>query len=181
MKIYTKFGDGGFTSLFGGKKVNKHDFRVEAYGNIDELNSYIGLVRDLYDDDNIKKELIEIQKKLFIIGAELSTPKKEKLTNRIKENDILFLEKKIDSMTISLPKITYFILPGGSILTSHCHIARSICRRAERKISFLKKKKLLVNNLDLKFINRLSDYIFTLSRKYTNDNKRKEIKWDNRL
>lgn len=177
MKIYTKFGDGGFTSLFGGKKVKKHHFKVEAYGNIDELNSYIGLIKDIYNDGKIYSDLEEIQKKLFIIGSELATPKSIMLKNKITQEDILFLENKIDLISDSLPKMTHFILQGGHPIISHCHIARAICRRAERGISVLKSKWMLSNNLDLIFINRLSDYLFILARKYANDNSINEVKW----
>jgi cob(I)alamin adenosyltransferase len=145
MKIYTKLGDKGSTKLIGGKDVKKHNVQVDTYGSIDELNSYIGLIRDFTDDKHMKKSLIEIQKNLFNIGAILAfqdekTAKKYLKTKkiRIQKEDIYAIENNIDIISEKLPKIDKFIIPGGHQKVSYCHIARSVCRRAERNASKLK-------------------------------------------
>ncbi len=185
MNIYTKTGDQGETSLFGGTRVNKYNIRIEAYGTIDELNSYIGLIRDQKIDQKTYDSLIKIQNQLFTIGAMLATPSdKEKLKNnkerlkifKLSINDIHFLEKEIDKMNEDLPIMKNFILPGGHTTVSFCHITRSICRRAERitvQLHHIEK----VNENILIYLNRLSDYLFVLARKLTKDNKAKEIPW----
>ena len=146
MKIYTKTGDDGTTALFGGTRVPKHHIRIESYGTVDELNSYIGLIRDMDINDRFKKILLKIQDDLFIIGSILATdPEKSKLKSgkerlnidKIKEEDISMLENEIDAMNDSLPQMTHFILPGGHTTVSYCHIARCVCRRAERMTSLL--------------------------------------------
>jgi cob(I)alamin adenosyltransferase len=187
MKIYTKTGDKGMTSLFGGTRVPKYHIRVETYGTIDELNSYIGLLRDQTDDKAIKEKLVKIQNELFVIGSILATPpEKEKLKsgkNRlqiepINITHIQYLENEIDLMNDNLPPMTHFILPGGHITVSYCHIARNICRRAER-ITTLLAEKSTVDESILTYLNRLSDYLFVLARKLTKDLQVKEIKWVN--
>ena len=184
MKIYTKSGDRGSTKLIGGKDVEKHNIQVDAYGSIDELNSYIGLIRDFTDDKHVKKTLIEIQKNLFNIGAILAfqdekTAKKYLKTKRIKiqEEDISTLENNIDIISEKLPKIDKFIIPGGHQKISYCHIARSVCRRAERNVSKLKS---IYNFQDeiLIYLNRLSDYIFVIARKFSIDLEIEEIPWE---
>ena len=184
MKIYTKSGDRGSTKLIGGKDVEKHNIQVDAYGSIDELNSYIGLIRDFTDDKHVKKSLIEIQKNLFNIGAILAfqdekTAEKYLKTKRIKiqEEDISTLENNIDIISEKLPKIDKFIIPGGHQKVSYCHIARSVCRRAERNVSKLKS---IYNFQDeiLIYLNRLSDYIFILARKFSIDLGIEEISWE---
>jgi len=184
MKIYTKSGDNGTTSLFGGERVLKDHLRIESYGTIDELNSYIGLIY-VQDICNSHKDiLIEIQKMLFIIGAILATPKhKEQLKsgeNRLKifisEENIIFLENMIDTMELSLPTMTHFILPGGNSIVAQCHIARCVCRRAERLLVHLSQNE-DIDVLVLKYINRLSDFLFVLARKISVEQNAEEIPW----
>ena len=185
MKIYTKTGDMGQTSLFGGTRVKKSNIRIDAYGTVDELNSYLGLLRDQIKDDPLISDLIIIQNKLFALGAMLATPQdKEKLKNgkdrlkidKIEEEEINFLERKMDEMNTSLPPMTHFILPGGHTTVSFCHIARCVCRRAERITVELADQE-AINPQILIYLNRLSDYLFVLARKLTLDNKVKEIPW----
>ena len=185
MKIYTKTGDKGETSLFGGSRVKKYNLRIEAYGTVDELNSHIGLIRDQKIDEDTFNNLIKIQNQLFTIGAMLATPpNKEKLKNgadrlkinKINMDEIEFLEKEIDLMNSSLKPMKNFILPGGHTVVSFCHIARCICRRVERITVELNDNE-PVNKSILIYLNRLSDYLFVLARKLTNDNKAKEIPW----
>jgi len=185
MKVYTKTGDTGTTSLFGGTRVPKHHIRIESYGTVDELNSHIGLIRD--QDINIlyKNVLIEVQDRLFTVGAILATPpEKEVLKNGQKrlqnlgilETDIEFLENEIDSMEDSLPPMTHFVLPGGHTTVSYCHIARCVCRRAERLAVHLHEIE-PTDELVIKYLNRLSDYLFVLARKLSHDLNADEVKW----
>ncbi|PCJ98317.1 MAG: ATP:cob(I)alamin adenosyltransferase [Flavobacteriaceae bacterium] len=185
MKIYTKTGDKGTTSLFGGTRVAKHHIRIEAYGTIDELNSWLGLIRDQEIDVHSQEILTIIQSNLFTIGAILATdPKKAILKNgkerlnisKISSTDIDLLEKEIDAMNASLPKMTHFILPGGHQTVSYCHIARTVCRRAERQAVLLYEKVTFEDSV-IAYINRLSDYLFVLARKLSKDLKVKEINW----
>lgn len=179
MKIYTKTGDNGTTSLYGGKRTPKYDSRIEAYGTIDELNSHIGLLRDQEIVKTYQYDLIKIQNILFEIGANLATPnntKKQKLPT-LDNSIITFLEDSIDKMNSSLPEMTHFILPGGHTTVSYCHIARCICRRAERLSVYLDHKE-GVNKDILIFLNRLSDYLFVLARKLSSDNNIDEIPWN---
>ncbi len=185
MKIYTKTGDTGTTSLFGGTRVDKHHIRIESYGTLDELNSWLGLVRDQKIDVHYKGILIRIQEKLFAISAILATdPKKSVLKNgkkrlniqKISAGDIFLLENEIDSMNDLLPEMTHFILPGGHTTVSYCHIARTVCRRAERLAAQLHQAVPLEENV-LPYINRLSDYLFVLARKLSKDLNSQEIKW----
>ena len=185
MKIYTKTGDDGTTGLFGGTRVPKHHIRIESYGTLDELNSWIGLIRDQDLADSSRKILIKIQEKLFTIGALLAIdPKKEKLKNgkdrlnipKIGIEDLNLLEKEIDKMEMNLPPMTHFILPGGHTTVSYCHIARTICRRAERLVSQLNDFEAVEPTL-LSYINRLSDFLFVLARKLSHDIQAEEIKW----
>jgi cob(I)alamin adenosyltransferase len=166
-KIYTKTGDLGKTSLIGGTKVPKSHLRIESYGTVDELNSYIGLVNDLLEDEHSKNVLREIQDRLFTIGSSLACdPEKEPLMKipDLSENDVLFLETEIDQMNKSLPEMKSFLLPGGHATISTIHIARCICRRAERVCVHLQQEDLFVEPLVIKYLNRLSDYLFILSR-----------------
>ena len=166
-KIYTKTGDLGKTSLIGGTKVSKSHLRIESYGTVDELNSYIGLVIDLLSDVHSKGILKEIQDRLFTIGSSLACdPEKEPLMKipDLKESDLLLLENEIDKMNETLPEMKSFILPGGHIAVSTIHIARCICRRAERICVHLQEESLFVDPLVIKYLNRLSDYLFVLSR-----------------
>jgi cob(I)alamin adenosyltransferase len=166
IKIYTKTGDNGTTSLLGGTKVLKSDLRIEAYGTVDELNSYIGLCRDLVADDAAKIVLLEIQDRLFTIGASLACdPEKERKMRipDLNEEDVKLLENEIDRMDQFLPEMKNFILPGGHPTVSHLHIARCICRRTERCCVRLREGN-IEDDLIIKYLNRLSDYLFILAR-----------------
>jgi len=185
MKIYTKTGDKGLTSLYGGSRVTKNHLRIEAYGTIDELNSHIGLLKDQKIDTTTSKNLLKIQNELFTIGAMLATPPeketlkngKERLTiSKISESDIQFLEQEIDRMEKQLSPMTHFILPGGHQTVSFCHIARCVCRRSERLTVHLHQNE-PINDIIITYLNRLSDYLFVLARKLTLDNKAQEIPW----
>ncbi len=185
MKIYTKTGDEGQTSLFGGTRVPKHHIRINSYGTVDELNSWLGLLRGQEMDPSYQEVLINIQDKLFTLGAILATdPEKWTLKNgkerlnipKINEGDIEALENQIDQMNDSLPPMTNFILPGGHTTVSYCHISRTICRRAERMATLLDENEPFDPRV-LKYLNRLSDYLFVLGRKLSHDLQAKEIKW----
>ena len=185
MKIYTKTGDKGTTALFGGTRVPKHHIRIESYGTVDELNSHLGLIRDQDIAIHYKKNLIEIQNKLFTVGAILATdPKKAILKNgkerlnipKINNDDIEFLEKEMDAMNNNLPEMTHFIITGGHQTVSFCHIARCVCRRAERITTALNDIEALEDNT-LVYLNRLSDYLFVLARKLSYDLQAEEVKW----
>ncbi|MES2850897.1 MAG: cob(I)yrinic acid a,c-diamide adenosyltransferase [Bacteroidota bacterium] len=167
LKIYTKTGDAGKTSLIGGTKVSKSHLRIETYGTVDELNSYIGLVGDMVSDEKSKLVLKEIQDRLFTIGSSLACdPHKEPLMKipDLKESDVELLEKEIDKMNETLPAMKSFILPGGHPAVSTTHVARCICRRAERLCVNMQEHELFVDPLIIKYINRLSDYLFVLAR-----------------
>ena len=181
MKIYTKVGDSGTTSLIGGTKVSKSHLRIEAYGTVDELNSYVGLCKDLLADEKSKKILQEIQDRLFTIGSSLACdPAKEpkmKIPD-LKEEDVTLLEKEMDKMNEAIPPMKNFILPGGHPTLSHLHIARCICRRAERCCVRLEQE---VAAIIIKYLNRLSDYLFVLSRYAGQQMNVEEIPWKPRL
>ena len=166
-KIYTKTGDLGKTSLIGGTKVPKSHLRIESYGTVDELNSYIGLVSDHLTHEHTKTILKEIQDRLFTIGSSLACdPDKEprmKIPD-LKEADIILLENEIDNMNEHLPEMKSFILPGGHAAVSTAHIARCVCRRAERLCVNMQEHELFVDPLVIKYLNRLSDYLFVLAR-----------------
>ena len=184
LKIYTKTGDLGKTSLIGGTKVPKSHLRIESYGTIDELNSYIGLVSDLINDSNSKIILKEIQDRLFTVGSSLACdPDKEPLMKipDLKEKDIELLEKEIDKMNETLPTMKSFILPGGHPAVSTTHIARCVCRRAERLCVNMQEHELFVDPLVIKYINRLSDYLFILSRYIGHLLNVEEIPWKPRI
>ncbi|WGH75782.1 cob(I)yrinic acid a,c-diamide adenosyltransferase [Tenacibaculum tangerinum] len=185
MKIYTKTGDNGTTALFGGTRVPKHHLRIESYGTVDELNSYIGLIRDQHIANSYKERLTNIQSDLFTLGAMLATPpEKETLKSgkerlnipKINEKSIQFLEDEIDLMNNDLPPMTHFVLPGGHQTVSFCHVARCVCRRAERLVVALNEEETISDTV-LKYLNRLSDYLFVLARKLTQDLQAEEIKW----
>lgn len=166
-KIYTKTGDKGKTSLIGGTKVPKSHLRIDTYGTVDELNSYIGLVNDQLTDEASSQMLREIQDRLFTIGSSLACdPDKETGLQipDLKESDISLLEKEIDRMNEVLPPMKSFILPGGHVAVSTLHIARCICRRAERNCVHMQEQTLFVEPLVIKYLNRLSDYLFILAR-----------------
>lgn len=182
MKIYTKTGDKGKTSLIGGTRVLKSVDRINAYGTVDELNSYIGLVRDQQVNENRKDILKEIQDRLFTIGASLASDP-EKATKKIPdllESDVSLLETAIDQMNENLPELRHFILPGGHISVSFCHVARSVCRRAERLVIALSQEE-FVAELVIIYLNRLSDYLFVLSRKMAQELEVEEITWKPRM
>jgi cob(I)alamin adenosyltransferase len=167
LKIYTKTGDLGKTSLIGGTKVPKSHLRIETYGTVDELNSHIGLVSDLLTDQHSKVILKEIQDRLFTIGSSLACdPEKEPLMKMpdLKESDIVLLEKEIDAMNEVLPPMKFFVLPGGHVAISTTHVTRCVCRRAERLCVNMQEHELFVDPLVIKYLNRLSDYLFVLSR-----------------
>lgn len=185
MKIYTKTGDKGTTALFGGTRVPKHHIRIESYGTVDELNSYIGLIKDQEIDSELKTHLKKIQDNLFTLGAELATdPEKAQLKNgkerlnivKVKEAEIQFLEDQIDLMNKELPQMTHFILPGGHTTVSYCHIARCVCRRAERLATALQEIEPFEAYI-LQYLNRLSDYLFVLARKLSKALQAEEVKW----
>ena len=181
MKIYTKTGDGGTTALFGGTRVQKHNLFVEAYGTIDELNAHIGLLRDHIEDTKQKKALISIQNTLFEIGAHLASGPKNSQKNQlklpeIKKSAVAFLESEIDDMNTTLSPMTHFILPGGHPVVSYCHIARCVCRRAERRVSQVSEHHEINANI-LIYLNRLSDYLFVYARIQAKRFEVKEIKW----
>jgi cob(I)alamin adenosyltransferase len=182
MKIYTKTGDQGLTSLIGGTRVPKFHLRIESYGTIDELNSYIGLIRCQPLADHDVQVLKEIQDRLFTIGAALAAdPEKSKMKiPDLKPEDIVHLEQEMDSMNENLPDLTHFILPGGNTTVSFCHVARCICRRAERLTVHLAAES-YVNEYVIIYLNRLSDYLFVLSRKVNFDASEPENIWIPRL
>jgi cob(I)alamin adenosyltransferase len=180
MQIYTRTGDDGTTGLIGGSRVKKYDIRLEAYGTVDELNSYIGVIRSLQTDDHADAILAKIQNILFVIGSNLASDESTGLIKKklsCTEDDVLTLEKEMDQLFTVLPKLNNFILPGGCQASSFCHVARTVCRRAERRIVELSDKTEVESNL-IKFINRLSDYLFVLSRKVSMDQKAPEILWN---
>lgn len=183
-KIYTKTGDKGTTSLIGGSKVLKSHARIESYGTIDELNSHIGLCRDLISIPEIRIILKEIQDRLFTIGSALACdPEKEtklKIPD-LKETDVTLLEDEMDRMDLNLEPLQYFIMPGGHPTVSHIHIARCVCRRAERLVVELLLSDEEQDGLIIKYINRLSDYLFTLSRYIGKDLQVEEITWRPRV
>ena len=177
-KIYTKGGDKGETSLLGGTRVAKSHDRVEAYGNLDELNSFIGLIRDLDINPHYREILIRMQENLFIAEALIARDpeKPARALPVLSEDDITLLEKEIDAMNEELPELTNFILPGGHPVVSYCHIARTVCRRAERSLIRLNKVS-PVEDIIIRLINRLSDYLFVLARKTGRDIGATETPW----
>lgn len=176
MKVYTKTGDDGTTSLFSGKRVPKHDLRIKSYGTIDELNSWVGLIRD-QADESTQQELIVIQNDLMTIGAQLANDANDLPIPKIDNGHVEALEKSIDRITADLPPLKNFVIPGGHQLISNTHLARCVCRRAERYITELKEITEVESEIII-YINRLSDYFFTLARKFTRDLGVKEIKWE---
>ncbi|MFM7023543.1 MAG: cob(I)yrinic acid a,c-diamide adenosyltransferase [Flavobacteriales bacterium] len=177
-KIYTKTGDSGETGLYGGMRVSKSDLRLEAYGTLDELNSYLGLVRSLKISSRQQNLIIDIQTELFTIGAHLAAvPDKKSLPlPEFNEHLVGELEKAIDDMNKTLPEMKHFVLPGGNIVVSHIHVCRAVCRRTERKIVKLNLESHLHPHM-IKLLNRLSDYLFVLARKTGADAKVLEQAW----
>jgi cob(I)alamin adenosyltransferase len=184
LKIYTKTGDGGKTSLIGGTKVPKSHIRIESYGTIDELNSFIGWLNDQLTEEAIKNILRGIQDRLFTIGSSLACdPDKEPLMRipDLKETDLDNLEKEIDSMSAKLPTMKTFLLPGGHVIVSTAHIVRTVCRRAERCCVNMMENNLFVEPLIIKYLNRLSDYLFVLARYLAQELGVAEIPWKPRM
>lgn len=182
MKIYTKTGDQGQTSLIGGTRVKKSHLRIESYGTVDELNSYLGLVRDQPVNNGRQDLLQEIQDRLFTIGASLASDP-AKATRKIPdlhEEDVALLEAEIDAMDAELPPLKVFVLPGGHQSVSFCHVARCVCRRTERLAIALQEDS-YVEPLIIKYLNRLSDYLFVLSRKMAQELSAEEVAWHPRL
>jgi cob(I)alamin adenosyltransferase len=181
MTIYTKTGDRGYTRLPGGTIVPKNDIRIEAYGTIDELISWLGLVSSQEFSRHDKDMLLQIQNKLMILSSHLSDEKRSlKNLPFLEENDILVIEQEIDKIDGLLPPLQSFIIPGGHTIAALCHIARSVCRRAERRmVPVLKEKPEL--DTAMQFLNRLSDYLFVLCRKIGQENNIKEITWKPKL
>jgi len=178
MKVYTKKGDSGTTQLLGGTRVSKGNLKIESYGTIDELNSFIGLIRDQEISEKYINQILEIQDRLFTIGSHLATDfeKSKMKLPTISDLDIEQLEIWMDEMDKELPEMKSFVLPGGHTTVSYCHVSRCICRRAERVIVLLNESE-FVEPLILKYVNRLSDYLFVLSRKLTLDLNANEQPW----
>ena len=168
MKIYTKTGDKGQTSLYDGTRIDKDSLRVESYGTVDELNSYIGFAMKFVDDDRIKDSLEKIQMRLFFVAGELATLEEGRYIYRVREEDIAALEKIIDDYLPKISGVDKFIVPGSSEASAALHVARTICRRAERRIISLKNKEEVSDTL-LKFVNRLSDVLYTYARLLESD------------
>jgi cob(I)alamin adenosyltransferase len=183
MKVYTKTGDKGTTMLLGGVRVPKHALAIETYGTVDELNSHVGLLRDLPAFEPFKGELIEIQDRLFTLGSHLAVhPDHEGKMNLppLYDEDITRLEESIDKMELTLEPMRSFVLPGGDVQISQCHIARCVCRRAERLATALQETDPRHERAVI-HLNRLSDYLFVLARKITSDLGVQEIAWKPRL
>jgi cob(I)alamin adenosyltransferase len=177
--VYTRTGDKGTTSLVGGQRVAKSDIRLESYGTVDELNSHIGLLISLLHNEHDVEMLTRIQKLLFVVGSNLATDQSNtelKAASVVHAEDILMLENEIDVIDEALPQLRAFVLPGGCQASSQCHVCRTVCRRAERRILSLEEQAEVQPEL-LQFINRLSDYLFVLARKINIDEKKSEIFW----
>lgn len=181
MKIYTKTGDKGMTSLVGGTRVAKTDARLEAYGTVDELNAHLGLLVAYLSDGDDKTFLRQVQDTLFAVGSHLATDRRKtelKAASIITPGQVEEVERAIDSIDRLLPPLTAFVLPGGSLGAAQCHVCRTVCRRAERRILALADEVEIAPEL-LAYVNRLSDYLFVLSRKINLDADKDEIFWNN--
>lgn len=180
MKIYTKGGDRGTTSLFGGKRIDKDNLRIEAYGNVDELNSLVGTILAENPYSDISKKLLRMQKELFVLGSDLATPREVRIKiPRVKRSFTNRLEKEIDAWQKKLPKIKKFVLPGGTKIGARLHLARTLARRAERKIVALSKQEKINVNAQI-YINRLSDWFFVAARYVNKIDHVKETTWKGR-
>ena len=182
-KIYTKTGDNGTTGLIGGTRIPKSHIRIEAYGTVDELNSWIGNISDQINLADTKTVLKEIQDRLFTIGSSLACdPDKDTKMHipDLKDSDITLLEKQIDAMNDELPDLKHFVLPGGNAAASSCHVVRCVCRRAERICVHMQQEKQFVDELVLIYLNRLSDYLFVLARYILFKNQGTETIWNPR-
>ncbi|MFO7940782.1 MAG: cob(I)yrinic acid a,c-diamide adenosyltransferase [Bacteroidales bacterium] len=182
MKIYTKTGDRGETSLIGGTRIPKDNERIESYGTIDELTAYIGLLRDVAITKKQEEELIEIQDRLMTCASIVATDCEncEVKLPELSSGDITYLERAIDAMEKDLPPLRAFVLPGGHSTVSFCHIARNVCRRAER-VTLKVQKEFSNSQQVIQYLNRLSDYLFVLSRALTKQLKAKEVEWKPRV
>jgi cob(I)alamin adenosyltransferase len=183
-KIYTKTGDKGSTSLIGGVRVPKNHIRIDAYGTVDELNSVLGMVNDIAKDEKINGWIREIQDRLFTVGSVLATaPDKDvkmKLPD-VHDTDVTWLEQLIDEMNSVLPEMRSFILPGGNLASSTCHVARCVCRRAERICVAMQQEEEQVPDLVIKYLNRLSDFLFVLARYISHTNGAEDVPWRARI
>ena len=183
-KIYTKTGDKGGTSLIGGVRVPKSHIRIESYGTVDELNSFIGMVNDMAANAETGDWLREIQDRLFTVGSVLATdPGKDvkmKLPD-LHDTDVTWLEERIDQMNESLPEMRSYILPGGNLASSTCHVARCVCRRAERICVAMQEQQQEVPAIVIRYLNRLSDFLFVLARYISHKNNAPEIPWRARV
>lgn len=183
-KIYTKTGDKGSTSLIGGVRVSKSHIRIESYGTVDELNSFLGMVNDMAGSEKINDWLREIQDRLFTVGSMLATnPDKEvkmKLPD-VHDEDVTWLEQRIDEMNEVLPEQRSFILPGGQLAASTCHVARCVCRRAERLCVSMVEQQEFVPDLIIRYLNRLSDFLFVLARYISHINGKEDVPWRARV
>ena len=178
-KIYTKTGDDGTTGLVGGNRVRKSNLRLDAYGTVDELNAHIGYLRSLLNDEAVSQILLSVQNKLFVIGSRLASDEKGRaITQELtcSGSGIEELEQAIDTYEVDLEPLQHFILPGGSPEVSYCHIARTVCRRAERRVVQLSETA-EVDEVIIHYLNRLSDFLFVLGRKIAKDQGVSEIPW----
>lgn len=183
-KIYTKTGDKGSTSLIGGVRVPKNHIRIESYGTVDELNSYLGMVHDMANDARISEWIHEIQDRLFTIGSVLATNQEKEVKMKlpdVHEADVIFLEQKIDEMNETLPEMRSFILPGGNLASSTTHVARCVCRRAERICVGMQQEDEFVPELIVQYLNRLSDFLFVLARYIAHINGAEDMPWRARV
>lgn len=183
-KIYTKTGDKGATSLIGGTRVSKAHIRIESYGTVDELNSYLGMVNDSCDNKEVTEWLREIQDRLFTLGAELATTTEKEVKMKLPDlhdEDVTWLEERIDKMNEILPEMRSFIIPGGNIAASTCHVARCVCRRAERLCVSMNEQNEPVPELIIRYLNRLSDFLFTLARYIGHLAGAEELPWRARI
>ena len=183
-KIYTKTGDKGSTSLIGGVRVPKSHIRIESYGTVDELNSYLGMVNDMQPHKVINEWVREIQDRLFTLGSVLATTPDKEIKMKLPDlhaEDVQWLEARIDIMNEELPEMRSFIIPGGNLAASTCHVARCVCRRAERLCVGMQEQEEYVPELIIQYLNRLSDFLFVLARYIGHMNKAEELPWRARV
>ena len=179
-KIYTRTGDGGKTGLIGGQRVSKDAVQIEAYGTVDELNAFIGLAKDQCDDEELQTWLLEIQNDLFVIGSQLAVSTDKSLKQKLPDFDssrVTWLEERIDETEEHLPQMKFFVLPGGDISASNFHVARTVCRRAERRCISLQALEIIPLDEVVKYLNRLSDFLFVISRLMVKKAGKEEIFW----
>ena len=178
MKIYTKTGDQGMTSLYGGERVSKSHLRIETYGTVDEVNAWLGVIATSTDEATTQANLGFIQNHMFVVGAMLAVDSEhtELPLKKIGQEEVRWIEKQRDKIVTTLPKMAHFILPGGNPIAAHCHVARCVCRRAER-LAVTLSKNAFVDDIVVIYLNRLSDYLFCLSRKFCKDAGNQEVKW----